>query len=510
MWTMTLPSSDKGPPFVTRRSWIIVWTLSLVAGLALWPIIGWKIAVSQTILGVPLWLACLSCAVKLRDRLGALWVVLLAPLLRQLLWVNLPAVGFSAFTADPRFEKLVTTVGLKDVSGAALLLTLSNYTLFAVLVALLCVFKLRLDISQCRASRAIGVFGLGLTAIWTVYRFYDQYYAMVLRGTERFGGSITYSWGYVGFTLLLCMMMPSPPALPNKLTTVKWFFAAAIFGGLMLGIGQRMFVLYPMMICMCLGLAVYSDRLRLRHLLITGTAGAAVVPVVFAMMLGVRRTYYFSGSLPNLMELPSLVAYGFGDMGYAVQEAGVRVSMLLFLTQTVVSAGSGLPTYGWQQVLFTFLDSLCSPRIFSFSALFGVSTEVQGLTPGAWLARLFGDPDSTMTFNPEAAFYLAGGPVGVVIGAVIVAVVACFWIFVAVRLQKNKAIGLAIAVGAVFTNLVLAELFNTVVSVFTWYMIVLIVLLKAGDLSFRAARRLAKAHPGLRKLPRAGVDLGNA
>lgn len=458
-------------------------------------------AILLLLVGGPVWVLSFALAVRLQPKLGMLWLLLLAPLIRQFVWVLVPTAIF-AFSSEA--SQLANMLGVDGVTHGAMVVSFGNYGAFLGMLVVLLVAAHRMDPPQCRTSSAMALAGGLMAVVWMFFRLTEQRATLALGNPARFGGSVTYLWGYAGLILVLAHFLPARAGRVTTRTVCTWFAIACAFAGPMLLVGQRMYVIYPLVLASCMALATTEKRPSLARLLGWGLAGMAIVGIAFLLISGIRQSYYWSGGLPPLSQLPTLLASGLQQSDRTLPEIAARTSTIV-LTAEAAAAHSGIfPPFGWSDVLGTLLRSLVTPRLIPASALAATAGH-QGMAPGAWLAMAFGDDsNSTFTFPPEVAFYLAGGLSAVLLGGLLTGALAAGWIVALQRLRCSSGNILAIMLGVIFSTLVLAELFETVARSLLWNLAITVITLEAIGWSVRttghtAANARLDSSPGVER-----------
>jgi len=449
--------------------------------------------------GIPLWFACLNYTFRLRKKIGLLWIILLAPLGRQLIWVIIPGIYFYISTNKTTtfFQTSVSMnfklMNITDLTGGIILMSLGNYILFFTLVLGIHVMRLKIRRSSIRGNWKLALTGLFFMSVWTYFTYSSYFYGIVLQKQEL-GWSITRSWGYLGFVLFLVLGISGTQEKIGKRKIIFWIGAAFFFSMIFMGIGQRMWLIWPWVIVGCMVLAFSLNEKRRKNwkrLIFISSAVLVISLFLFSAVEGIRRNYYSTGYMAPLGDWPEYSIIGLKNMKYISNSFFARLSTMLFVGELATNHAKIFPDFGWLGISGQVMNSLVSTHIINLSSVLGLSSEslMQGLTPGVWLARTL-NQQGTMTFQHEVEFYLAGGFLGVIIGTFLLGIWCCVLLYLVIHFQRNGSIRLAIVLGHIFPVIFLAELFTHVITLLTWNFVVLFILLKILGLILVAKFRM--------------------
>jgi len=178
--------SIRRSPLTSSTYWIILLLMSFFLFIIFLPTLPLFVNLFLVLAGIPLWFACLNYTFRLRKKIGLLWIILLAPLGRQLIWVIIPGIYFYISTNKTTtfFQTSVSMnfklMNITDLTGGIILMSLGNYILFFTLVLGIHVMRLKIRRSSIRGNWKLALTGLFFMSVWTYFTYSSYFYGIYL------------------------------------------------------------------------------------------------------------------------------------------------------------------------------------------------------------------------------------------------------------------------------------------------------------------------------------------
>lgn len=446
--------------------------LSLLASVLLADTLPVSVNVSQVLLGIPALLFCLQYAVHRITTSGPTAILLTAPLLRQAIFVLLPTVILEATG-----NAAIGSLNLDTLRDGATILTIENYVLFVVIAIMLP--KRGVPVKMLNHLPKTLLFA----AVFLMVVGFSIQLSNINVNSEAIeapaGASLTQWWGPVGLALFMIWAVAARgKGYAVRISIVLLTTAAVSLP--YLGTGGRIQLVQPLATA---GIAYMICRPRqwsIRHLLIS--AGLAVLwfVMISAVTYRVRLDYYLSGQRASITDVRNS-AFTVG-LDYLITPVR-RLGSMVLSAQYIHDTGMGPRT--WANAAGLFLSSATSARILDLSAISGFDYRVQGLSPGAYLARQFG-AEGGFSFPLSADLYLIGDYYGVVLGALIIGGLIGIWARLTTRVIRNSRIAAALVAGEAYMAIFTGETAEYAVGALMWKMAVLVLLFVAYEHVCRA------------------------
>jgi len=434
------------------------------------------LSITQILLGLPLWFWCIERAFREQKRVGWLWLLISAPLIRQMFWVILPVILF--YTAPFRdFLPLLNLLSNNnDITHGAIIMTIGNYVMFLSLywgIKFINISRLPVHVFDYRSPNYLFIIGLLLIFTWTYFRVEDIT-SELLQIESNYGSSVTAGWGYVAQSMILLFFLPRRDASLSRKHILIWVIATIVFVIPFLTIGQRMHILYPFVVLTCL-YTVCKTSININFTKLILLIVCALVSVIFVFFISdnVRSKYFWTGyhaPISEVIQMPTL------PIAMALTEVNTRFNSPLIVNELVSERPDLFP----QRNLLNLAASFIVPfdnRYIKISEVLKIDNDMNSMPPGKYLMTSVLEGESTASWPPETEFFLDAGYVGVFIGWSLIGLIYCAWIQLLLRLKLHPSIFMSIILGCLFTELILAELATRFIAVITFRLAVLVVFL---------------------------------
>ncbi len=454
------------PMFSKPRNTSFVFVLffgSLALSTLLVDLLPLSVNVFHVFFGIPLFLLCLRYSLQRMKSGGFATILLTAPLLRQAIFVLLPAIMLEATDTAA-----IGPLSLDTVRDGALILTIENYVLFIMIAFLLPKRQAAIHTREWPTKPLLFV-AIGLMVVG-----YGIQLANINVNSEAVdapvGASLTQWWGPVGLALFIIWANTAHGKM--HFFRILLVIVATVAVALpYLGTGGRVYVIQPLATAGIAYLLCHPRKWTMRHILISSGAAIGLFMLISAATYWIRLDYYLSGQRASLSDLhQSAFAGGYDYLESPMHRLGGMIASSQFLHDT------GIGSRTWANAAGLLISSPISSRIIDLSAITGLDYRIEGLSPGAYLARQFGATGG-FSFPLSADFYLFGGYLGVVLGAMIVGCLVSIIAHILIMIFNDSRFAAALVAGEIYLSIFAGETGEYIITALMWKLAVITMIL---------------------------------